>query len=85
MMIENLHSMTKLSGWLRYCATLPQLPALTVMVQTQNRIPSNFKVLSFLDMIEYFCECNDLCSPKEYLEHYGKPLEIVLDSGNKLA
>jgi hypothetical protein len=36
-------------------------------------------------MIEYFCECNDLCSPKEYLEHYGKPFEIVLDSGKKLA
>ena len=69
--------MTKLSGWCHQCGILPQLPR-------PERIPSNFKVLLFLDMIEYFCECNDLCSPKEYLEHYGKPLEIVLDSGNKL-
>ncbi|CAB4025684.1 testis-expressed protein 47-like [Paramuricea clavata] len=66
----------------QYLAKIPKVNLKVAMDQLHEKVPD---LLLPQDMIEYFCECNDLCSPKEYLEHYGKPFEIVLDSGKKLA
>ena len=35
-------------------------------------------------MIEYLSQSNDLCSPKDYLAHYTRPIDIVLDGGKEL-
>ena len=61
----------------QYLAKIPKVNLKVAMDQLHEKVPD---LLLPQDMIDYFCECNDLCSPKEYRQHYGKPFEVVLDS-----
>ncbi|XP_028395606.1 testis-expressed protein 47-like [Dendronephthya gigantea] len=60
----------------QYLAKIPKVNLKAAMDQLHEKVPD---LLLPQDMIDFFCECNDLCSPKQYLDHYGKPFEIVLD------
>ncbi|XP_046856732.1 testis-expressed protein 47-like isoform X2 [Xenia sp. Carnegie-2017] len=60
-----------------HLAQIPKVNLKVEMDQLYEKVPD---LLPPQDMLEYMCECNDICTPSEYIHHYGKPFATVLDS-----
>ncbi|XP_022102397.1 testis-expressed protein 47-like [Acanthaster planci] len=71
---ECLALMLKLGA---YLAKQPKVTLKNVMDSLHEKVPD---LLIPQDLIGFLLQSTDLCSPKEFLNRYDKPLDIVLDS-----
>ncbi|XP_071797872.1 testis-expressed protein 47-like isoform X2 [Asterias amurensis] len=71
---ECLSLMLKLGA---YLAKQPKVTLKNVMDSLHEKVPD---LLIPQDLIGYLLHSQDLCSPKEFLDKFDKPLDIVLDS-----